>query len=816
MARIYSIPRNRKTLLGTILLASTMLSGLPAQAQNVAMADTNTVNDAVGSKGLETVVVTAEKRSENLQKVPISVEVFGEQKLEDMHISNFRDLARYLPSVSYSAGGQGSSGAPGFATVSMRGVTNGNDGNHSGPQPTVGIYLDEQPMTTIGGAVDIPAYDIQRIEALAGPQGTLYGASSEAGTLRIITNKPDTTDFSAGYEVEGNSVAHGGLGQSVNGFVNLPITEKAAIRLVAWEEHDAGYIDNVYSERTYPSSGITVNNAEYAKKDYNTVDKLGGRAALKIDLNDNWTITPSIMGQRETSHGFFGYDPSVGTLEVSHYHPEVMRDNWYQAALTIEGKIANYDVVYSGGYMTRHVHTEADYNDYAYWYDTLAGWGYYYTDNSGNLVDPSQYIVANDGFTKFNNELRISSPKEDSFRWVFGLFQDRQTHSILQNYKIDDLGSDYSVTGWPGTVWLTDQMRVDRDQAVFVEASYDILPNLTFTAGVRGFHYKNSLVGFFGLAATMSSHTGEAGCFSDATVMKGAPCTDVDKSVKEYGETHKFNLTWHINEDKMVYATYSTGFRPGGVNRYGSLPPYKSDKLTNYEIGWKTSWLDDQVRWNGAAYIEDWKDFQFAFLGLNSLTQITNAGQAEVKGIESDISWLVTDSFTITGSGAYTDAKLTQVYCGSLTASGAADTSCTSAEASAPKGSALPTVPKLKMNLTGRYTFNLFGLASHLQGAMVYQSGSWPDLRTRATSPATGEEVNIRDLLGRMPGFATFDFGYGVQYDNISVELDVRNAFDKLGQIYRFAACTTQVCGNQPYITTVTPRTIALRIGQKF
>ncbi len=127
----------------------------------------------------------------------------------------------------------------------MRGVSSGNDGNHSGSSPSVGMYLDEQPITTIGGALDIHAYDIQRVEALAGPQGTLYGASSEAGTIRIITNKPDSSGFSAAYDVEANDVDHGGIGGVAEGYVNIPISNNAAIRIVGWDEHDAGYIDNV-------------------------------------------------------------------------------------------------------------------------------------------------------------------------------------------------------------------------------------------------------------------------------------------------------------------------------------------------------------------------------------------------------------------------------------------------------------------------------------------------------------------------------------------------------------------------------------------
>lgn len=783
--------RNFFALFGSALLTSTMLAGTPALAQTA------------GSTTLETVTVTAEKTgAEDVQKVPMSIQVLDGQALDELHATDFSDFARYLPGVTYTAGGQGSGGGPGSATVTMRGITNANDGNHSGPLPTVGVYLDEQPITTIGGTLDVPTYDIARVEALEGPQGTLYGASSEAGTLRIITNKPDPTGFAADYQIGGNTVAHGGMGYTLEGMVNLPISDHAAIRLVGWDEHDAGFIDNVHGTRTYPTTGITIDNASAVKNNYNTVDKLGARAELGIDLDDTWTATVMLMGQSERSNGVFGYDPSVGTLKVQHYFPEYNKDHWYQAALTIEGKIGNLDVTYSGGFMDRHIASSADYTDYTYWYDALDH--YYFTDNSGNAVDSSQYILAKDHFQKYSNELRISSPKEWRLRFVAGLFQERQTHDILQDYIVNDLGSNYWVPGWTDTVWLTDQVRVDRDIAAFGEVSYDILPDLTLLAGVRVFQADNSLKGYFGLSAALSGSTGVAGCFGPPDI-PGAPCTNLDQRMRETGETHKVNLTWHINDQDLVYFTYSTGFRPGGVNRRGTFPPYKSDQLDNYEVGWKTSWMGDSLRWNGAAYWENWNDFQYAYLGQNSFTQIMNGGQAEVQGIESTVSWLVTDGLTINAAGAYNYARSTSVFCSNLDGSGHPTTACDpTQDINAPAGQSLPSVPRFKGNLTGRYEFSVEDFKAHVQGALVVQTDSWPDLR------------NLRYLMGKMPGFGTFDFTMGISRDNWTLELSIQNVFDERGQLYRYAECTTQVCGYEPYEIVTPPRTIGLTFGQKF
>jgi iron complex outermembrane recepter protein len=803
-----------------LLLAATMLSGVtPAIA---------------ATSGIEVVVVTAEKRAEDLQSAPLAIQALPAQKLEQLHIADFSDYARYLPSVTYTVGGAGAgNGGPGFANVSMRGVSSGNDGNHSGSLPTVGIYLDENPITTIGGALDVHVYDIARVESLSGPQGTLYGASSEAGTIRIITNRPDPSKFSAGFDVNVNTVDHGSVGFGFEGYVNQPITDNIAIRLVGYEEHDAGFIDNVHNVLTYPTSGIVIDNAKLVKNDFNSVDSYGGRAALQIDLDDNWTITPAVVAQHTQSSGIFAYDPKFGDLKVGHFFPEFAHDTWYLASLAVEGKVSDFDVVYSGSFMGRNINAASDYTDYSFLYDTLYGYGIYNYDNHGNLIDPSQYILEKDYFTKLSNELRVSTPADQPLRFVGGVFFERQGHYILQNYTVKNLADEnadpgvgqLSIPGWPGTLWLTDQERVDRDAAAFGEVAWDILPNLTFTAGGRVFYAANSLKGFFGFSAAYSSHTGVSQCFAPASVHRG-PCTDVDKSVYESGFTHKLNLAWKIDDEHLVYATWSTGFRPGGVNRRGTIPPYRPDRLTNYEIGWKTSWFDNTLRFNGALYREDWNNFQFSFLGLNSFTEIHNAGAARIWGAESDVVWQPIDGLTVSGALTYTDAYLTKDYCGLVDVTICPNTAVPPDDPlfdpngpNAPKGTAVPTTPKYKTNWTARYEWPLDQFLAHVQGALTYQSSSWPDLRIEAPNPVFGNlspSVPIRSALGLQRPFTIVDFTAGVDTDKWNAELFILNAFDERADLYRYAQCTVQTCSANPYIATNRPRTIGVRFGMKF
>lgn len=770
---------NGRTRTLALLLASTALAGATAAAAEPASSSSE-------------LIVTATKREENVQRVPLSIQVLTGARLEQLQVKDVNDYVKFLPSLSVQTFG------PGYTDIHIRGVASGENNNHSGPLPTVGTYLDESPITTIGGTLDIHTFDIARVEALAGPQGTLYGASSEAGTVRIITQKPKLGVFEAADEVEVNHVDHGGTGYTFNGMINVPVGDKAAIRLVGWAERDAGYIDNVPGSRTY-STGVSINNSGRAKNDYNDVQLYGGRAALKIDLNETWTVTPSGIFQDQYTNGIFGYDPSVGDLKVTHYFPEKTHDRWWQAALTIEGKVAALDVVYAGSFMNRDIHSQSDYSDYTYWYDACCGYGAYY-DSSGHLIDPSQYIRGLDNFTKQSHEFRVSTPRGNRFRFVGGLFYERQTHDIRQRYLIKNF--PFPVTGWPDTIWLTKQTRVDRDYAAFGEVSYDITDKLQFNGGVRVFKYDNSLVGFFGFSSDFSSKTGEAACFAP-TVVKGSPCTNLDKVVRETNFTHKINLTYKFDDQRLVYFTWSRGFRPGGINRRSDFPPYVADFLTNYEVGWKSAWMGGRLRFNGALFYDQWNNFQFSFLGANGLTNIRNAPEAEIKGIEVDLNFRPDEHWTFAANGALIDAKLTANFCSALVG-GQAVTNCASPEA--PSGTRLPISPKFKASGSVRYEWEAApDLMAHVQAAVSGQTESWADLR-----------LVERAIMGPQRGFTVADFSAGVVKDGWNLEISLLNAFDERADVYKYAECATQVCGVQTYIVTNRPRTIAARIGKKF
>jgi outer membrane receptor protein involved in Fe transport len=693
------------------------------------------------------------------------------------------------------------------------------------------MYLDEQPITTIQGALDIHVYDVARVEALAGPPGTLSGASSMAGTIKIVSNKPDTSGFYGEAGVEVNSVKGGDFGTTFEGFVNAPLAENVAIRGVGWYRRDGGYIDNILASRTYASSGITQSNAALVEKDYNDVETYGGRVALGIDLDDSWTVTPSLMGQVQKSGGSFsqernGDGSTPGKYKIRQYNPEGSDDKWFNAGLTIEGKLGNWDLTYAGGYLRRTTKVDSDYSDYAYFYDALAGYGAYFYDNNGNLVNPNQYIQGIDRYKKYFSEFRISSPAENRLRLIAGLFWQRQEHNIEQNYIIDNIADAITVTGTDSNIWLTKQLRVDRDIAGFGELSFDITDKLTATGGLRVYKYKNSLQGFFGFSAGYSSRTGEAACLNtDGTTRRanpagtpvpilvpGSPCTNVDKTTSDTDFIHKLNLTYKIDDDKLIYATWSRGFRPGGINRRGTLPPYQADQLDNYELGWKTSF--GGFRWNGAVYQLDWDGIQLSFLGANGLSEVRNAGKARIRGIETDIGYR-SGGLSLTAGASYNDAKITRDFC--LIA--VPDFNCANPVGNdllAPSGSRLPVTPKFKGNAVARYEMPVGeDWKGHVQIAASHVSGRTSDLRTVEKA-----------IKGPLKAYTTVDLSVGAKNDLWSAELFATNLFNSNGVISTGVSCVEGVCGTGVtpttptggvfYDTVIRPRIIGVKFARKF
>jgi iron complex outermembrane recepter protein len=798
--RCYS---SRYGYVATALLTSTFLTGAqPAMAQEQKAT-------APAGDGLQEIVVTARKTNENLQNVPLAVQALGQATLEQHDVQSVDDYMKLMPSINYSQ----SEGTPGRATFTMRGIASGYRLG-VGQSPLVGTYIDEIPTTTREGSIDLHIYDVARIEALSGPQGTIYGASSEAGTLKIVTNKPDTTRFSAGYDVNLNDSKGGAFGDVVEGFVNQPISDHAAIRIVGFQEHDGGYIDNVPATITYPSTGYSVSNASQVKKNYNPTDTEGGRAALKIDLNDDWTALVQVMGQDQHTSGFFGYLDSLGVDKTAFHLPQKSHDSFWSPALTITGKVGDFDLTVVSSYLRHDIRQTQDYTDYSLYYDKLYDFAADYAYGIGGVpIDAGQTIREDYNFDKYTNEIRYSSPSDKRFRSSGGAFAELQIGHLSYNQIVaGTLDPSLTVQNtFPNTIWLSEQHSRQQDYALYNTFEFDLLPNLTFEAGGRVYKYIIDFDDFSGgndNPATFQYPAGIASCISSKSII-GSPCTDVSSKVTGSGVTYKAGVTWRVDPHHMVYFNTSTGYRPGGFNQQSSVAPYQAEKLINYEVGWKTSWFDNHLRWNGDLFYDPWNNFQFNFRGANGITQVANAGAAVSKGVETNLSWQATSRLTISGDLAYTDARLTKNYCGTLDASGSPITNCAAPQA--PKGTKLPVTPTLKGDVTARYEFEAGdSVIPYVQASAQFRSGSWNYLQTDVGG------VDPRAILGRNPGFTQVDLAAGVKWGSKHAELYVKNAFNVNGELNRYVKCGVTTCAGSVYVTNVRPLMIGFTFGQRF
>ncbi len=803
----------------SMILAGSAVSAMivaPAQAQD----DT--------SAALEEIIVTATKREQKLQDVAASIQVLGNEQLENLGIRAFEDMIHFLPTVSYQTGAPG---GPGFAQIYMRGIVSGGDGNHSASMPSVGYYFDEQPVTTINQVLDIHMYDIARVETLAGPQGTLYGQGSQSGTIRIITNKPEMGVSAGGYDLEANATEGGDPGYNLNGFWNFPLGERAAVRLVAWHKEIGGFIDAVPTTMTFP--GPQTNTIDsVVGKNQNEATTTGLRGLLKIDLNDNWSITPGIMVQNSDQDGYWESNPELfGDLETGRFWPATGEDDWYQASLTLNGSIGDVDLVYAGAYLDREQDYEYDYSDYtekwAYYqldkYDPVDQWCVYYNVDDECAVG-TQYVGAKNKFLRESHELRFQSSGDQSLRWIAGAFYQKQEHNFDLQWIVPDLDPARTVVlPSPGryggtTVWQTYQIREDRDKAVFGELSFDFSDKLTGTVGARYFEFDNSLYGFNGFAEHctglyIDGEFVEIPAPPDGIGEMQFPCFDtrILDNVKEGDDwVFKGNVEYRLDDDKLIYVTWSEGFRSGGANRarVPGLETYNPDFVTNYEFGWKLLLGDGRVRFNGAVYVIDWDNFQFGFLDfdLSNLTIVQNVGNSRNTGVEWDLTWAASDNNTLTFAGSYNDAELKTDFWRIPSEKEAG------LPLNAPKGTPMPYVPDLRLSGIWRSNFEVGSMPGFFQAAVTYTGERWNDLDT-LNVPARRE----------MDAYTLVNLSGGIERDNWRATFYVNNVFDERAQIdINDPGYGTDILGyDHPpghvwTTTTNRPRSYGMRFSQRF
>ena len=724
---IFRFEKIYKAVTKNTLLASAVLMASPSIT-------------AQEDRKIEEVIVTAQKKSENLQDVPISVNTLSNEDLNNLNIKDFSDYVLQLPSVSAIQR------RPGMGQIFMRGISDGGNSNQSLQGPAVAIYLDESPVTMIGDNLDVHVYDIERIESLSGPQGTLYGAASQAGNLRIITNKP-SSDFDTGFNVSLDTTSGGGLSNMVESFINIPLSDNAAIRIVGYNDKDAGYIDSVSDSITFPLSGITRGNDDYVENDFNDSVKSGYRAALRINLDDNWVLDGSIMGQNLESDGVWDHDPDrLGAYKVGRFFEDSQEDDWTRFSATITGDLGFADLTFTTSSLDRDFEVLSDYSHYS-----IDGFveGYYtcYTSYFGPCVDPSIQFENDTSQTFDTHEIRLSSNSDNRLSWILGAFYTENETKYNSQWHIPPIHPDAKVPTSKDLYYQTDQVRKDSEDAIFGELYYQLNDKTNITIGHRRFDNETKLNGFVGTVWWPSSLYGSS-----------TRPDNVNSVFKGKDSITKLNIAYDVSDDTMIYLTKSEGYRPGGANRTQQLgSTYDADFLKNTEFGFKSIFSNGKARLNGALYQMNWDDIQLGWFdsSISLLGLVDNIGKAESSGYELDLRYLLTDNLSFNIAASKNDAKLKADYVlrGSVRARNGQD---------------LPFTPDLKYNFNVNYESNEGNI---MQLNYAYVDSMWNDLfftnREKQDSYAIANFFYIKPIN-----------------DNSSIQIYIDNIFNEKAELY--------------------------------
>ena len=819
---------------------------------------------------LEEVVVTATKQEASLQDVAVAVSALTEESLNQRGITNFSDYLIELPNVT--AGGAG----PGQSTMYIRGVAsttpNLTTSGVAGLSPNVAMYLDEQPLSQPGRNLDVYIVDMNRVEVLAGPQGTLFGASSQAGVVRLITNKPDTTEFSGNIKAGTSWMKDGEMNYNVNGTINVPITDNFAIRASIYADQKGGYIDNVAGTRSVSESArfrpgstkrsngtevgfrggfqagadlsnvnfIDADNSALVEDDFNDTRYTGGRISALWNVNDDWSVRVGAMVQEIDSDGTFYADPNLGDdYKIQRFEAENIKDEYTSLNWTVEGRLGALDVIYTGAFTERETDQRVDYSDYLFIGQYIPYYicDYYVSYTSfapggvptGNCYSPNLYTTNKVDSEFQTHELRFSTDQSARVRVTAGAFYsdmeltEQVDFSYPSNQLVDAWGagsgngfgfapnSNYPYDGQGGyrpgegpypadTIFRNDILRTDEQMGFFGEVSYDLSDSLTVTGGLRYYDYEVDLAGsanssFYNMSGSDYNKFGTnindlydgdqsirwtySGFFPYEASPVYTPNNLPDPSDPNYqrivnsiyapdvaeddGVIGKVTLAWAPNDDSMYYVTWSEGFRTGVLNRPGGAVqkdtgytvPFDvaSDELTNLEVGWKLDMMDGTLRFNGALFLVDITDLQTTIFDTSivNLFFSDNAADADVKGVEGDITWLASDNLTIGGAFSLLDTEVT---------------SNNTPSTDVIVGSELAYAPNYQGNLWARYEWNIGdGWIGHFMPSVTFSDSSYSDI------------ISINSM--EIPSWTKVNLTAGITADRWMVEAFVDNLTDE-------------------------------------
>ena len=772
------------------------------------------------------VIVTATKRAETAQDVPIAVAALGESTLEELRVDVFTDYLVQLPGVT--AGGAG----PGNNTIYIRGLASTTPATSiagvAGLAPNVAFYLDEQPLVQPGRNLDVYAADLERVEVLSGPQGTLFGSSSQAGTVRMITNKPKIGVEEASFTI-GSSFTKGGAASFKGEAVyNVPVSENFALRAVVYGDRQGGWTDAVEGTLNLePSarwrvatatrdngtvvgaragfgagadlSGINFIDAQaIVDKNQNEATYFGFRMSGLYEANDDWSLLVGYAHQDLDTDGIFLANPDLGDHEIQTYEQNSLDDEYDNISWTLKGRLGMLDAVYTGAYTDRKADQRIDYSEYLYVAQYLP---YYICDYSvysggqtptGTCQAPNLYGTINSNLEVQTHELRFNTPAENRLRATVGGFMsdtvleervnfnypgnkfiqyNATTIGFPDNFRFPGPGysSDESAFG-ADTVFRNDTRRTDKQLGIFGEGTFDLTDQFSITLGAR--YYDNS-VDLEGTANSSfcnlfsqedrnafgtdindlydgdGSYTFTRDCnpanqitFTLADTLddirNALPANRQGQAQRIFNELRapdkaeadgvikKITGTYTPNEELLFYGTYSEGYRPGLLNRPGGATsgaftvPFEleTDDVKNFEFGWKTRLMDNQLQFNGSAFFVDVQDLQATIFDTSIVNLFFNAnvGDAEIKGVEGEVTYapVSIEGLTVTGAYSFLDTEITSV-----------DIPTDDVVV----GSSLSFAPKYQFNMRARYEWDTSsGLTAHVMPQLVHSAKSFSDI----------------------------------------------------------------------------------------
>ena len=711
---------------------------------------------AADSETIAEIVVTAQKRTEALIDVPLSITAVDGGVLERQQASSFQDYLKLVPGLQLTQS------TPGNGRLVMRGVNTG------GVASTVAVYVDETPFGSSSGLVngailagDFDTFDMQRIEVLRGPQGTLYGASSLGGVLKFVTNQPQMDGFESRVRVGAETVDDGEVGYSGVGMVNIPLSESFAFRGTGYYREQGGFVDSI---------GTAGSDVE---EDINGSETYGGRLSALYAPSDAFSLRLTAILQNISSTASSSVESDAETLEA--LYSALSQSQFVPEFTDVDYRLYNGTLDFDLGFAT--LTSSTSYNEFE------SPFRADFTTQFSPLLEPffgpNEFL--NEQVTKYDKitqELRLASPSSDTFEWLAGVYYTEEKGDIIQHFVAVIPGSLTPIPGQPvlGDLSLHSEYE---EIAGFVSGTIHFGERFDLTLGGR--YSENDQF------ATQNA----LGLLAGGEV--SYPRATSSEDVFTYSIAPKFELSEHAS----LYARAATGFRPGGPN---VLPPgaptdvpptYDSDSLTSYEVGFKVESADRAYSLDIAAFHIDWEDIQL--LGVvNDFGINVNGGDATSDGLEFTAMARVGEGLSLSLNGAYTDAQLeddTPALSGGL------------------KGDDLQFTPELSLGLNADYEWSV-GAAS-----TAYVGGS-----LRYLSDQTGSyDLEYRLVNGRqreVPSYEVFDLQAGVDFGRYSLELYAKNLTDSEGKtsVGELGSVPNGAIGTG----VIRPRTIGLTLGLEF